>query len=118
MTLSVMGLSAIPQFPDPSETPDNGALFNQWSDDQEIVEVTVGQMRNALWYYNNYFIVKQMTKEQAEIIAAQRQLTVDAAKTVEDMLNKNEQLQFYKNTWWVAVGIAATAITTMILGKE
>lgn len=42
--------------------------------DEEIVEVPIQYMRNALWYYDHYFILEDTVSKQDEIITKQSDL--------------------------------------------
>ena len=87
------------------------------STDEETLLVTVRSMRNALWYYENYFIQRDLSESKDSVIDGLDQLVTqwEVAHTtaVERALIAEGKLSN-----WITFGFTTGVITALLLTLE
>lgn len=81
-------------------------------DDTVKVTVTVGEMRAALWYYNNYYIQKEANAEKSNVISGYMDLTGEYRDAIQS-LNKK---QWYEPAFWGVSGAFLSLIALEFAG--
>lgn len=81
-------------------------------DDSVKVTVTVGEMRAALWYYNNFWIQKEANIEKSNIISGYMELSDTQQATIKQL----KQDEWYVLGFWGVSGALLTIIGLEVAG--
>jgi len=100
--------------------PNKGnSLFDTFTDDSAVVEVPVGQLRTALWYFDNYQLLE---RKEAQLREIYDQAVMDNLLLLEQVKAIQEQQKFnmVKDIFlWSGVGVAvAEAVIIGVLLKN
>jgi hypothetical protein len=101
MCLASLSLAAISP-PDTLKAPKSANLFDETTSDSTKVLVPVGELRAALWYYNNYFIFKVKADELQKVIESYETLFPTIQDTNTKLTAENEQLKSQATSWQIA----------------
>ena len=85
--------------------------------DEQTLQVTTRSMRNALWYYENYYIQKDVVTSQATVIEGQADLIDQWESAFYVEAEKRVRAQ-QKATNWAVFGFTAGAFGALMLTLE
>lgn len=68
-------------------------LFDDKTPDSTLIKVPVGELRAALWYYNNYWIQKEKADELHQAILDGDALRASLISTNATLTERNSQLE-------------------------
>ena len=81
-------------------------LFDKMGDDETVVPVKIKELRAALWYYHNYFILTDQIQAKDKLLDRYEKIVDDDAATIK---NQDDEIAAFK----IAVPILIGAATTM-----
>lgn len=85
--------------------------------DEREITVTIGQMRNSLWYYENYLIQLDVVDSQAVIIEGQAELIAEWESAFNDELALRVSAEYRAQQWGI-FGFTAGAFGVLMLVLE
>ena len=78
------------------------------SEEDQTVEVPIEYLRHALWYYEMYFVYKDVVEQQDEIIAEWESSSVEFTEQLDKIVQKQANLQLFlkpiQTALWIAIG--------------
>jgi hypothetical protein len=94
-------------------------LFDDKTPDSTLIKVPVGELRAALWYYNNYWIQKEKADELHQAILDGDALRASLIDTNSKLTEKNTQLEDQIAGWRTATlvvsGVTVGSTLTVII---
>jgi hypothetical protein len=103
MLLAAMTLTAQTNLTDLAD------LFDKMGDDDTVVPVKVKELRAALWYYHNYFILTEQVQAQGKLLDRYEKIVDDDTEIIK---SQDDEIAGFKIAVPILIG---TAITMSIL---
>lgn len=85
--------------------------------DDEVVEVPLQYMRNALWYYENYFILRDTIDQQDEIINSQQEMLEEWEEDFDIIYGQHQNAEARVQLWKV-FGLTSGVFAVVLLVLE
>lgn len=84
---------------------------------EDTVEVPLQYMKNALWYYDHYFIVSDVVEAQEEVIIKKNELLDEWEQEFDKLYVENRRVEAALKNWKI-VGLTTGIMATVLLFLE